>query len=94
MEINFGNNGNFDVSKFANGTGGVQGSVSEKSVSSGKSAVSRDFGNMTITRASVSAEEIEAAGIPDEALLRDDSLGNLIGKAFNLPPPPMPSFQS
>ena len=94
MEINFGNNGNFDISKFANGTGGVQASRAEGSAQPGKASVSRGFGEMTITRATVSAEEIEAAGIPEAALSRDDSLGNLVGKAFNLPPPPMPAFQT
>jgi len=32
------------------------------------------------------------AEVPDTALLRDDALGKLVSAAFNLPPPPMPSF--
>ena len=32
--------------------------------------------------------------VPDSALSRDDALGNLMKAAFNLPPPPMPSFVS
>lgn len=30
--------------------------------------------------------------VPESALVRDDDLGVLVGKAFNLPPPPMPDF--
>ena len=32
------------------------------------------------------------AKVPDEALSRDDELGNLVKAAFNLPAPPMPTF--
>ena len=37
-----------------------------------------------------SAEPV--ADVPDAALLRDDELGKLVNAAFNLPPPPMPTF--
>ena len=30
--------------------------------------------------------------IPDAALLRDDNIGHLVARAFNLPPPSMPIF--
>ena len=30
--------------------------------------------------------------IPDDALLRDDNIGHLVTRAFNLPPPSMPIF--
>ena len=40
----------------------------------------------------VSAEPV--ADVPDAALSRDDELGKLMNAAFNLPPPPMPSFSS
>ena len=33
-----------------------------------------------------------ATEIPESALTRDDPLGDLVGRAFNLPPPPMPDF--
>lgn len=47
---------------------------------------------MTITQAAAAPEDIEAAGIPDAALSRDDSLGALVNAAFSLPPPAMPDF--
>ena len=49
---------------------------------------------VTFTRAQVSelASAEPVADVPDEALLRDDELGKLMKAAFNLPPPPMPSF--
>lgn len=30
--------------------------------------------------------------VPESALKRDDELGRLVSRAFNLPPPPMPDF--
>ena len=48
----------------------------------------------TITNSVASPEDISAATIPDEALLRDDDLGKLVNAAFDLPPPPMPAFVS
>lgn len=48
--------------------------------------------HLTITHATATPEELAAAEIPESALTRDDELGNLIGRAFNLPPPPMPAF--
>jgi len=32
------------------------------------------------------------ADVPDDALVRNDALGNLVNSAFSLPPPPMPTF--
>ena len=45
----------------------------------------------------VSFAKAEAASgipeIPDEALTRDDALGQAVSKAFSLPAPPMPEFK-
>lgn len=49
-------------------------------------------GGLTITEGVASAEDVQAAGIPEDALVRDDALGRLMSQAFNLPPPQMPSF--
>ncbi len=48
---------------------------------------------LTITEGTASAEDVQAAGIPEAALSRDDALGKLMSQAFSLPPPPMPNFQ-
>ena len=48
--------------------------------------------SLTITRADVAPEDVAAAEIPDAAFTRGDDIGKLIGAAFNLPPPPVPSF--
>ncbi len=50
-------------------------------------------GHLTVTEAVASPEDIQAATIPEAALARDDALGKLAEKAFNLPPPPMPHFE-
>lgn len=47
---------------------------------------------LTITNVPISREALDVANIPEGALRRDDALGNLVLSAFNLPPPPMPSF--
>ncbi len=48
---------------------------------------------ITISEGVASAEDVQAAGIPDSVLSRDDALGKLMSQAFSLPPPPMPNFQ-
>ncbi len=50
-------------------------------------------GGLTITAGVASAEDVQAAGISEAALSRDDALGKLMSQAFCLPPPPMPNFQ-
>jgi hypothetical protein len=81
MEINFNrNNASLEVSRFS---GAEPQSTSDAQPSNLKS-------QLTITQSAASPEEISAAAIPDEALLRDDDLGKAINAAFNLPPPPMP----
>jgi len=50
-------------------------------------------GGLTITEGVASSEDIQASGIPEAALVRDDALGKLMSQAFSLPPPPMPNFQ-
>lgn len=87
MEINFSKNGgSLEVLKF--------GSLEPSNLQTSNSPTRRPSSTLMITRATVSAEDIAAAEIPDAALARDDALGKLVGKAFNLPPPPMPSFGS
>ena len=85
MEINFNKNGgSFEVSKF--------GSLEPSNIQTSNPPNIQTSNPLTITRATVSAEDIAAADIPDAALTRDDALGKLIGTASNLPPPPPPPF--
>lgn len=56
------------------------------------SHAARTTSGVTISRADASPEEIQAAAIPESALRRDDALGDLVGRAFNLPPPSMPNM--
>lgn len=84
MEISLNrNNGGLEVSKF----GGLELDQASKHPNIQTSKP------LTITHGAATPEEIAAAEIPDSALTRDDSLGKLVGQAFNLPPPPMPAFQ-
>jgi len=48
--------------------------------------------DLVISRQTARAEDVAAGEIPDAALSRDDTLGQLVQSAFNLPPPPMPAF--
>ena len=63
----------------------------DREVRDGAWRATRDA-QLTITHTAVTREEIAAAEIPESALTRDDPLGDLVGRAFNLPPPPMPDF--
>ena len=47
---------------------------------------------LSITQAVASSEEVAGAEVPEEALVRNDPLGQLVATAFNLPPPPFPSL--
>ena len=92
MEISFGGKADFGVPEFGNGIFGTRVSGAGDRAADGNPQVQRDSGAVTVTRAAVSAEDIEAAKIPETALSRNDDLGSLAIQAFNLPPPPMPAF--
>ena len=47
---------------------------------------------LSITNAAASPEEVAGAEISEASLDRDDPLGQLVNKAFDLPPPPFPSL--
>ena len=83
MEVTINNNAaNWGISLASKTTGESQ------SITTGAARL------FTVTQSLASPEDIAAAGIPEAALARDDSLGKLIGEAFNLPPPPMPHFET
>ncbi len=46
--------------------------------------------DLTVSLAEAAIEDIKAAGLPEDALRRDDDLGKLVSAAFSLPPPPFP----
>ena len=86
MEINLNNNGIGNLG-MGQGITDMQGVVAAKNAQKAGAAAP-----LTITEAMASPEDVEAAAIPESALSRDDDLGKLMDKAFNLPPPPMPTF--
>ena len=74
----------------------VQGAASARSAEemhAAKGATETGKPAFTITKGAASTEEISAAAITEKELARDDELGKLVSAAFNLPPPPMPSFE-
>ena len=90
MEINLNNRMSAELG-VGRGMPDAQG-VGAKNEASGSSRASRTQSEITISHAVASPEDIQAAAIPESALKRDDALGDLIGRAFNLPPPPMPNM--
>ena len=94
MEIGFDNGANreFGVRQETMDAFRVSG-LAAPNAQSTKHPVAQPPNHLTVTHAAVSAEDIAAAEIPESALTRSDALGNLIGKAFNLPPPPPPAFE-
>ena len=89
MEINLNNNGigNLGMGQGITDMQGVDAGLAAKNAQKAGAAAP-----LTITEAVASPEDVEAAAIPESALSRDDDLGKLMDKAFNLPPPPMPTF--
>ena len=89
MEINLNNNGigNLGMGQGITDIQGVDAGLVAKNAQKAGAAAP-----LTITEAMASPEDVEAAAIPESALSRDDDLGKLMDKAFNLPPPPMPTF--
>jgi len=89
MEINLNNNGigNLGMGQGISDIQGVEAGLAAKNAQKADAAAP-----LTITEAAASPEDVEAAVIPESALSRDDDLGKLMDKAFNLPPPPMPNF--
>ena len=89
MEINLNNNGigNLGMGQGITDIQGVDAGLVAKNAQKAGAAAP-----LTITEAVALPEDVEAAAIPESALSRDDDLGKLMNKAFNLPPPPMPTF--
>ncbi len=73
--------------------GNLAGIADTKAAATAEKKSALPSGGLKITENVASAEDIQAAGIPDAALSRDDALGKLMTQAFNLPPPPMPKFE-
>ena len=97
MEINLNSNGfgnigmgreSFDATSVGagNATKGASG------IDAGRGTL--DKVTFTRTQPSNIASSEPVANVPDAALDRDDELGKLMSAAFNLPPPPMPSFST
>ena len=95
MEININSNGFGNI-----GMGremldaNVVGAGSETKATTGAGAKREAHDRVIFTRVQPDgiASSEPVADVPDEALSRDDELGKLMSTAFNLPPPPMPTF--
>jgi len=71
------------------------GTVSAERETATASRVPHTSSNLEITAGVAGLESSEpVADVPASALERNDALGNLINSAFNLPPPPMPTFSN
>ena len=54
-----------------------------------------EISNLTVTQASTPlADDTFGIEVPEAELMRNDKLGTLISAAFNMPAPPMPSFET
>ena len=97
MEINLNSNGfgNIGMGRESFDATSV-GAGNETKGASGIDAGRGTHDKVTFTRAQPSgiASSEPVADVPDAALDRDDALGKLMNAAFNLPPPPMPSFST
>ena len=97
MEINLNSNGfgNIGMGRESFDATTV-GAGSETKGASGIDAARGMRDKVTFTRvqsSDISSSE-PVADVPDAALDRDDALGKLMNAAFNLPPPPMPTFST
>ncbi len=89
MEININSNfGNIGIGREAFDANAV-GSGGE---AKGANREAKDAVVFTSARPTSLASSEPVADVSDAALRRDDELGKLVGAAFNLPPPAMPSF--
>ena len=92
MDINLNNNsfGNVGIGRETMGANAVGAGVEAKDVGAARNA--KNAVTFTDARPADLASAEPLADVPDAALSRDDALGKLVSAAFNLPPPPMPSF--
>ena len=98
MEINLNSNGFGSIGMGRETLDATTiGAGSETQGASGIDAARETHDKVTFTRTlqpSGIASSEPFADVPDAALDRDDELGKLMNAAFNLPPPPMPSFST
>ncbi len=82
---------NFNVGNFGAAAAAQARDVSRiNQAEDAKMAKGSDFSSFSVTRGTASPEDIAGAAIGEDALRRDDPLGNLVKSAYNLPPPPPP----
>ena len=86
MEINL--NGNFNV---ARDFGAIQSQQAQSAQTKAASQQSSALG-VRASEVDVLRQSEPVMDVPESALKRDDELGRLVNRAFNLPPPPMPDF--
>lgn len=91
MNINFSNIG---IGAGAFGIGGQSKVEGQKAEAQRSSAAGQDISLSEVKSFDVLQGSEPLADVPADALLRDDKLGRVVSSAFNLPPPPMPDFES
>ena len=95
MEINLNSNGfgSIGMGRGMSETTGIGSGHETTDAAQSSRAKSLHVSNRSSSVKSAGLASAEPVGeVPEEALSRDDELGKLMNAAFNLPPPPMPSF--
>ena len=81
MDISINNNTNIQKPAF------------DQSMPTGQQKTKIEKPVLSISNTPASLDDDMDINVPDAALTRNDELGNLISKAFNLPAPQMPKFE-
>ena len=95
MEINLNSNGfgNIGMGRGMSETTGIGLEHETADASQVSRAKSLHVSTLSSSIQSAGLPSAEPVGeVPEGVLSRDDELGKLMSAAFNLPPPPMPSF--
>lgn len=95
MEINLNSNGfgSIGIGRGMSEATGIGSGHETTDAAQSSRAKSLHVSNLSSGIQSAGLASAEPVGkVPEEALSREDELGRLMNAAFNLPPPPMPSF--
>lgn len=96
MEINLNSNGfgNIGMGRGMSETAAIGAGREATDASQASRAKSLHVSNLSSGQSAGLASAEPVGKVPEEALSRDDELGKLMNAAFNLPPPPMPTFST
>ena len=95
MEININSNGLGNIGVGREPLTAKPADAGRKAIDASKTSDVAFF-NVSTSSARIQSDGLASsepvADVPDSALTRDDELGRLVNGAFNMPPPPMPTF--